>query len=114
MNADAIKAAYAANLHETVVVRRFSGAGPLRSRFDVSARARVLPDSEARKLVADLKVAELVVILLVDDLILCGLTLPLLDGDKVVVKGAELGQAMHECRTAPDGTPVAYVLRVGG
>lgn len=110
--AEAIKAIYRQACRETVAVRRFTGSGSNRPYTDVSARGRVLPPAEAKALIANIQQHERAILILVEDLVSGGFSLPLTHAEKVVVEGTkELALAIHEKRTALDGTLIAYVVK---
>lgn len=113
MNADEIKSAYAATLKETVFIRRYTGSGPARPKFDAAARARAVPYA-VEELVGSIVQGDQKVIVLVEDLINNGLTMPVTTADKVVVFGRELAIIAPLARKAMDGTLVAYELQARG
>lgn len=113
MNAAEIKAHYAAELKETIIVRRYTGAGANRPKFDAEVRGKAWGYS-AKELVGAIQQGDQRVIVLVDDLIAKGFALPITSADKVVVKGREIAIINPGQRKAPDGTLVVYDLQARG
>lgn len=113
MNAAEIKAHYAAELKETIIVRRYTGAGATRPKFDAEARGKAWGYSGS-ELIGDIQQGDQRVLVLVDDLIDNGFTLPVTANDKVVVKGKEIAIVSPGQRKAPDGTLVVYDLQARG
>ena len=108
MNASEIKASYARDLKETIIVRRYALVGGTnRPRFDVAVRgkARLYASTE---LVGTIAQGDWNVIVLAEDLIAAQFALPLTSNDKVVVAGKELGIQVPNTRRAPDGTVIVY------
>lgn len=113
MNAAEIKAHYAAELQETVIVRRYTGAGANRPKFDVEARGKAWGYT-AQELVGTIQQGDQRVLVYVDDLIERSFTLPVTSSDKIVVKGKELAIVSPGQRKAQDGTLVVYDLQARG
>lgn len=113
MTADQIKAAYARQLKETIVIRRYTGAGTVRPRLDVEARGKATQYG-AEELIGTVQQGDQKVIVLVDDLGSRGFALPVNSNDKVVIAGKEHAIINPGLRKAPDGTPVAYEMQVRG
>lgn len=117
MSAEAIKASYRrmlALVGEPVAIRRYTGAGPNRPRFDVVALARVT-DYAPDELVGSIQQGDRKVILLVEDLVTAQFPLPLAKGDKVVIRGRETNiEAPDDNSRRVGNTLVAYELRVRG
>jgi hypothetical protein len=113
MNAAEIKRAYARELKETIGVRRYTGAGSIRPRFDIFIRGKATPYG-ATELIGTITQGDQRVLLLVEDIIANLMTLPITTNDKVVVKGRELSIVNPAERKASDGTLVAYELQVRG
>jgi hypothetical protein len=113
MNTEEIKAAYRNALKEKITVRRYTGAGTNRPRFDVTVRgkARLF---DAKELVGAITQGDQQVLLLVEDLIARGFTLPLTTNDKVVIAGKEIAIVAPNTRKAEDGTVVAYDCQARG
>ncbi len=107
MNAAEIKAAYARELKETITVRRYTGSGTNRPRFDAAVRgkARLYASTE---LIGTITQGDQNVLVLVEDLIAAQFALPLTQNDKLVVAGKELAIQAPNTRKAPDGTIVVY------
>jgi hypothetical protein len=110
MNAAEIRAAYARELKQTVGVRRYTGAGSTRPRFDAFVRAKATQEG-ATELIGTVAEFDWIVIVLVEDLIAAQFALPLTTNDKLVVAGKELAIVNPKTRPAPDGTIVAYEIR---
>lgn len=113
MNTEEIKAAYRAALKETIIVRRYTGAGANRPRFDVPVRGKARL-YDAKELVGAITQGDQNVLLLVEDLIAKGFTLPLTTNDKVVIAGKEIAIVAPNTRKAEDGTIVVYDCQARG
>jgi hypothetical protein len=113
VNADKIAAAYRAALKETIIVRRYTGAGPTRPHFDAEARG-LASGYAPNELAGEVQQGDQRVLVLASDLIAKGFALPLTAADKVIVKGRELAILSPGQRTAPDGTVVVYELQARG
>lgn len=113
MSADEIKAHYAAELKETIIVRRYTGAGAGRPKFDAEVRGKAWGYS-ANELVGAIQQGDQRVLVLVDDLVARGFALPVTSSDKLVVKGREIAIVSPGQRKAPDGTLVVYDLQARG
>lgn len=113
MNADEIKAHYAAELQEPIVVRRYTGAGSNRPKFDVEVRGKAWGYS-AKELVGSIQQGDQRVLVLVGDLIANGFALPVTSADKLVVKGKEIAIVSAGQRKAPDGTLAVYDIQARG
>lgn len=115
MTADEIKSAYAETLDETVILRRYTGQGPTASkpRFEVSARGKSWGYT-AKELVGAIQQGDRRVLVLIDDLIEKGFSLPVVGSDKVIVDGRELAIINPGLRKAPDGTPIVCDLHTRG
>ena len=113
MNAAEIKRAYARELKETIGVRRYTGSGATRPRFDIFIRGKATP-YQATELIGTVVQGDQRVLLLAEDIISNQMTLPVTTNDKVVVKGRELAIVNLAERKGPDGTLVAYEIRARG
>ncbi len=113
MSAAELKAHYAAELQEPIIVRRYTGAGANRPKFDAAARGRAWNES-AEALVGTAQEFNQRVIILVDDLIARGFALPVTTADKLLVKGREIAIVNPRPRKAQDGTLVAYDIQAKG
>ncbi len=107
MQTSEIKAAYAQQLKETIVVRRYTGAGANRPRFDVAVRGRARLYA-TNELINGITQGDQNVIVLVEDLIAAQFALPVTQFDKVVVAGKELAIIDPNTRKAPDGAVIVY------
>lgn len=114
MTPDSVKASYRRNLNETVQVRRYTGTGTNRPRFDTSARAQVVGFAP-HELVGTIVQGDRKAIVYADDLIENGLTMPVTTNDKLVVKGKELAIIAADGDTRKiGGVLIAYELQVRG
>lgn len=113
MTADEIKAHYAAELQETIIVRRYTGAGANHPKFDAEVRGKAWGYS-AKELVGAIVQGDQRVLVYVDDLIAKGFALPVTTLDKLVVKGKEIAIVNPGQRKAQDGTLVVYDLQARG
>lgn len=113
-----IKADYRATLAavgEVITIRRYTGAGPTRPRFDAEVRARVAA-YEPHELVGNIVEGERKAIILAEDLIAAQIALPLVVGDnlKAVVRGKEVAvKAVDDNTRRVAGELVAIELRIG-
>lgn len=113
-SAASIKAAYRHALQQRITVRRYTGAGANRPRFDaedIRANARAYA---AEELIGGVVQGDTLVIVLVEDIIARQMRLPLTTRDKIMVKGRELAIVVVKERNAPDGALVAYELQCRG
>lgn len=114
MTPDSVKADYRRSLKEWVVVRRFTGIGPNRPRFDVSARARVVGYAP-EQLVGVIQQGDRKAIVYADDLIEGGMTLPITTSDKLIVNGREMAIiAPDDLTRRVNGVLIALELQVRG
>jgi hypothetical protein len=113
MTADELKAHYAAELVETIIVRRYTGSGSNRPKFDAEVRGKAWGYS-ATELIGSIQQGDQRVLILVDDLIAKGFALPVTSSDKLVVKGKEIAIVSPGHRKAPDGTLVVYDVQARG
>jgi len=111
--AAAVKASYASKLKETIGIRRFTGAGPNRPRFDIYIRGNSTI-YQAQEFVGAVMQGDRRVFVLVEDIIKNQMTLPLTTTDKTIVSGKELSILSITERSALDGTLVAYELQCRG
>lgn len=110
---DSAKAFYAEHCKERVSIRRFTGAGPSRPRFDTDARALV-SGYEPRELVGAIVQGDRKIIVFADDLITNGLPLPVTTDDKVVVDGGKELAILAPDRLRVDGVLVALQIQARG
>lgn len=117
MNVDSIKAAYRSALNErgeTVTIRRYTGLGANRPRFDVECMA-VVTGYAAEELVGSIVQGDRKVILLTEDLIDAQFAIPVTKHDKVVVRGDELQIiAPDDSSRRVAGVLIAYELTARG
>jgi hypothetical protein len=117
MTPDEIKADYLDALDEVgeiITIRRFTGTGPNRPKFDVDVRARVM-SYQPNEMLAGIQQADRKAIVLHEDLVAAGIALPLTNSDFAVVQGKQ-----HAIRV-PDnmtrrvaGVTIAYELQIIG
>lgn len=100
---------------ETVLIRRYIGAGTNRPRYDVPVRARVMGYDE-KDLVGTIQQGDRHVIFLAEDLLTAQFALPLTSNDKAVVKGKEMAIVAPDdaTRRADGGVLIAFDLQVRG
>lgn len=113
MNAEAISKSYARVLKETIIIRRYTGSGPTRPKFDAQCRGRATPYA-VDELIGGIVQGDQRIIVLVADLVKNGLTMPITTNDKAVVIGRETAIIAPLARKAPDGSLVAYELQCRG
>ena len=117
MNPDDLKSTYRRMIDDTgewVTIRRYTGAGSNRPRFDVEVRAKVTgyaPD----ELVGYIAQGDRRVIVLAQDLIDRQFALPITASDKVLVRGRELSIISPDDSTRRDATTlIAYEFTARG
>jgi hypothetical protein len=99
---------------ELVTLRRYTGTGESRTKFDAEVRARVT-DYTKDELVGSIQQGDRKVIVLAEDLITELFPLPLVASDKVVVRGRELAILAPDDSTRRIGTTlIAYELTARG
>lgn len=100
---------------ETIVIRRYTGKGPDRPRFDTEVRARVM-GYEMDAVVGSIQQGDRKVIVLAGDLEDAQFAFPIVPlSDKAVVRGKELTiKAVDDSTRRVQGVLVAYELQVGG
>lgn len=100
---------------ETVYIRRYTGAGTCRPRYDAPVRARVM-GYETKELVGTIVQGDRHIIFLAEDLLAAQFALPITTNDKAVVKGRELAIITPDdaTRRADGGVLVAFDLQVRG
>lgn len=118
MTPDEIKADYRAamaEIGEPILIRRYTGAGANRPRFDAEVRARVMA-YEPNELAGNIVEGERKAVILVEDLIAAQIALPLVVGDnlKAVVRGKEVAIKAVDDNTRRVATElVAIELKIG-
>jgi hypothetical protein len=114
MTADEIKGMYRRTLLQPITVRRYTGAGANRPRFDVTVNGNAKMYGAA-ELVGSIMQGDQRVIVLAEDLIAAQFSLPITTADKVVIDGKELAiVAPPGSRDALDGTAIAFELQTRG
>ncbi len=99
---------------EPVLIRRYTGSGTNRPRFDVEVRGRV-KGYEPTQLIGSITQGDRRVLILQEDLIKAQLALPITTNDKCVVRGRELAIQAADDNTHRDGTElIAWELQVRG
>lgn len=99
---------------EIVIVRRYTGTGTTRPRFDAEVRGRVT-GYQPHELVGSIVQGDRKVIVLAQDLLDRQFPLNLVKGDKAVVRGKELNiEAADDSTRRVAGVLIAYVLQVRG
>lgn len=118
MTPDQARAMYrrAIGQFETIQIRRYTGSGTARPRFDWDVQARVMgfqPD----ELIGSIVEGDSKLIVLHEDLVNAGFPFPIQSGPnwKVVVKGKELQIKPIDDKTRRlGGEIIAYVIAAGG
>jgi hypothetical protein len=99
---------------ETVSIRRYTGTGANRPRFDAEVTARVT-EYEPSELVGTIVQGDRKVIVLAEDLFTAQFPIPPKKGDKVVVRGKELNiEAPDDNTRRIQGEIIAYEIQVRG
>lgn len=113
MTAAELRDHYAEELQETITVRRYTGSGVARARFDADVRGKAWGYS-ARELNGSVQQGDTRVLVLVQDLIDAQFAFPLTPSDKLIVKGKEIAIVSPAQRKAQDGTLVVYDIQARG
>lgn len=117
MDVEDIKASYRRLMAEaggTITVRRYTGTGPDRPKTDVTARARVV-GYEPHELVGTIIQGDRKIIVMAEDLEDSAIDLPLVKGDKVVIRDVELEVMAADDNTRRVGSDlIAIELQVRG
>lgn len=99
---------------ETVLIRRYTGTGTNRPKFDAEVVARIT-SFEPHELVGTIQQGDRKLIVLAQDLFNAQFPIPLRKGDKAVVRGKELNiEAPDENTRRVSGELIAYELQVRG
>lgn len=99
---------------ETVLIRRYTGTGANRPRFDAEVTARVT-DYEPSELVGTIVQGDRKIIVMAEDLTSAQFPTPIKKGDKVVVRGKELNvEAPDDSSRRIQGELIAWELQVRG
>lgn len=99
---------------EPVLIRRYTGSGANRPKFDASAMAKV-SGYQPQELIGGIVQGDIKVIVLVDDLLSAQFPLPLKKGDKAIVRSKEMNIEAVDDNTRRVGiTLIAYELQVRG
>lgn len=119
MTPDAVQDAYRRALGslgngEEILMRRYTGTGSNRPRFDVAVAARVV-DYMPNELVGDIKQGDRRLIVLAEDLVARQYPMPVKRTDRVVVRGKECSiEALDDNTRRIGSTLIAYEMRVRG
>jgi hypothetical protein len=112
---DQAKGDYRAALKDRIAIRRYTGTGSARPRFDAeNIRARVVGYDE-QELVGGIQQGDRRAIVYADDLIDAGFALPVTTSDKLVVRGKELAIiAADDSTRRVDGVLIAIEIQARG
>lgn len=112
-DADSLKADYRSFLLQTVTIRRYSGSPPSRTPTDYTAAGnfKITGSKEISPGVFQL---ESLSIVMADDLIDAGLTLPITADDQVMNGDTEMTVTTVKERKALDGTLIALEITARG
>lgn len=117
MSPDAAKSTYRRMLDqvgEEILVRRYTGTGSNRPKWDVAVQARVV-DFEPQEIIGTIVQGDRKIIALADDLLGAGLSLPITTNDKIVVRGKELAiMAADDSTRRVNGVLVAIEIQCRG
>jgi hypothetical protein len=116
MTPDAARAMYRRRIGvgEIIYIRRYTGQGTARPKYDAPVRARVV-GYEPKELVGSVLQGDRRVIFLSEDLDAAQFAHPVLASDKAVVRGRELAiVAPDESTRRVQGELIAYDLTVRG
>ena len=115
MNTELVKASYRRDLKEIVTIRRYTGSGANRPRFDAENIAARVAGYTPHELIGTIIQGDRKIIVLVDDLIQRQFALPVTTNDKVVVEGKELAIIAVDGSTRKvDDVLIAYELQARG
>lgn len=101
---------------ETVTIRRYTGTGTTRPKFDCDVRARVV-EYDPKELVGSIVQGDRKLIVLYEDLVAAQFPLPIEKGAnwKVVVRGKELQiKSIDDNTRRIQGELIAYEMQAGG
>lgn len=99
---------------ETILIRRYTGSGTNRPRFDAEVRARVI-DFAPSELIGTVQQGDRKAIMLAEDLYTAQFALPITSNDKAVVRGRELAIIAPDDSTRRlGGELIAYELQLRG
>jgi hypothetical protein len=99
---------------ETIVVRRFTGTGVGRPQADTATRARVTGYQES-ELVSTIQQGDRKVIMLVEDLVAAGFTVPVSPKDKLVIRDRTLSiVSVDDSTRRLQGELIAYEIQARG
>ena len=99
---------------EDIIIRRYTGAGSNRPKFDATVRGRVI-EYLPKELVGTIQQGDRKLIILAEELVTAGFSLPLRKGDKAVVRGKELNiEAPDDNTRRVQGVLIAYELQCRG
>lgn len=111
---EATRSLYARTLSEPVFIRRYTGTGSSRPKFDTPARAQMRA-LRPIPLVGGAVQTDFEAIVLTQDLVDGGFPLPITTDDKLVRRETELAITFVDDATRSiDGVTVAHVLTVRG
>lgn len=114
MTDEELRASYGAQLQESLLIRRYTGTSPSRTKVDAPVRGRATRNT-SNELVGSVIQHDHVVVVYADDIPAGGVTLPLLGSDKVVTEaGLELAITAIKERKSYIGTLIAYELQARG
>lgn len=115
MTADELRRMYRDLATQPVTVRRYTGKGVAAPFFDAAVKGRSAAYAPA-ELVNNVLQRDLRVIVLIEDMIDQGMTLPITESDKIIVaeRTNELAVLLVIPRKSSDGTAVAYELQCRG
>jgi hypothetical protein len=115
ITAEYTRSAYRRQVTHQVAIRRYTGpAGPNRAAVDTPCHCRIR-GAGAGVLIGDVMQFNFMAIVLVEDLVAGGFTLPLTTADKFLFNGRELAINFPDNATRAVGPDlIAYVLSVKG
>lgn len=115
MNPDAVKASYRRTLKDIISVRRYTGSGANRPRFDAPKIRANVSGFAPHELIGTIVQGDRKVIVFIDDLIERKMALPITTNDKVVIEGKELAiMGVDGSTRQVNGVLIAYELQVRG
>jgi hypothetical protein len=117
MTPEGVKAMYRRHMDaegEYVTIRRYTGSGVNRPRFDAQARARVINYAE-NELVGTIIQGDRNVILYADDLYASQFAMPVTPNDKIIIRGRELSiVAVDDSSRRVNGVLIALEIQARG
>ncbi len=99
---------------EEITIRRYTGTGQNRPQTNVIVLARVM-EYDPQELIGTINQGDRKLIVLIDDLISSGFSLPVMKNDKTIVRGRELNiEKVDDNTRRINGVLIAYEIQARG